>query len=73
MSSLRVAKKQKNLIKYFPYWKTVFPRMNTEPRRQKFLWNHPKVHCICGIPDDESESCIKAFITVWKFEDFALY
>ena len=44
--------------------------MNTEHTKAKEpYWNHPK-YTVYVIPDDESD-CIKAFITVWEFEDFA--
>ena len=47
MSNLRVAK-QKSLMKYSPYWKTVFRRMNTEHTKVRALWNPTQIHCICN-------------------------
>ena len=69
MSNLRVAKTEE-FDKIFSILENSFPPDEYRTYEgQKFLWNHPK-YTVYVIPDDESD-CIKAFITVWKFEDFA--
>ena len=69
MSNLRVAKTEE-FDKIFSILENSFPPDEYRTYEgQKFLWNHPK-YTVYVIPDDESD-CIKAFITVWKFENFA--
>lgn len=69
MSNLRVAKTEE-FDKIFSILENSFPPDEYRTYEgQKFLGNHPK-YTVYVIPDDESD-CIKAFITVWKFEDFA--
>ncbi|MEI3552766.1 MAG: GNAT family N-acetyltransferase [Acutalibacteraceae bacterium] len=69
MSNLRVAKTEE-FDKIFSILENSFPPDEYRTYEgQKSLWNHPK-YTVYVIPDDESD-CIKAFITVWKFEDFA--
>ena len=69
MSNLRVAKTEE-FDKIFSILENSFPSDEYRTYEgQQALWNHPR-YTVYVIPDDESD-CIKAFITVWKFEDFA--
>ena len=69
MSNLRVAKTEE-FDKIFSILENSFPSDEYRTYEgQQALWNHPR-YSVYVIPDDESD-CIKAFITVWKFEDFA--
>ena len=69
MSNLRVAKTEESEQRLSLVEHRGPPDESSPSEGQNFLWNHPK-YTVYVIPDDESD-CIKAFITVWKFEDFA--
>lgn len=69
MGNLRIAKTEE-FDKIFSILENSFPPDEYRTYEdQKVLLNNPN-YTVYVIPDDKSD-CIKAFITVWKFEDFA--
>ncbi len=69
MNSLRLAKTEE-FDKIFSILEDSFPKDEYRTyEEQKALLKHPN-YTVYVIPDNEAER-IKAFISVWKFEDFA--